>query len=61
MFLITPALLCGGQGSALLKDSPRDPSGEDMWEKVSIRLHTPRKIFPFGIQADEFMLYGNVD
>jgi hypothetical protein len=32
-----------------------------MWEKVSIRLHAPRKIFPFGIQADAFMLYKNVD
>jgi len=34
---------------------------EDMWKTVAVRLHTPRKIFPFGTGADEIMLYGIVD
>ncbi|KAG9235302.1 hypothetical protein BJ875DRAFT_504134 [Amylocarpus encephaloides] len=32
-----------------------------MWEKVSSRLHTPVKIFPFGAGSKELMLYGTVD
>ena len=32
-----------------------------MWKTVAVRLHTPRKIFPFGTGADEIMLYGIVD
>lgn len=32
-----------------------------MWQKVSSRKHTPTKIFPFGKEADEVMLFGTVD
>lgn len=32
-----------------------------MWEKVSSRAHHPTKIFPFGSDSDEVMLYGSVD
>lgn len=32
-----------------------------MWEKVSSRHHKPLKIFPYGSNADEVMLYGTVD
>lgn len=32
-----------------------------MWEKVSSRCHKPLKIFPFGPNGDEVMLYGTVD
>jgi len=31
-----------------------------MWEKVSSRAHAPLKIFPFGPNANEVMLYGTV-
>ncbi|KAE8451295.1 hypothetical protein EG329_004460 [Mollisiaceae sp. DMI_Dod_QoI] len=31
-----------------------------LWEKVASRLHRPLKIFPFGENADEVMLYGTV-
>jgi hypothetical protein len=31
-----------------------------MWEKVSSRAHAPLKIFPFGPDASEVMLYGTV-
>jgi len=31
-----------------------------LWEKVSERLHTPVKIFPFGGGSHEVMLYGTV-
>ena len=31
-----------------------------MWEKVSSRAHAPLKIFPFGPDANEVMLYGTV-
>ncbi len=31
-----------------------------MWSAVSSRRHTPVKIFPFGDNAEEFMLYGRV-
>ncbi|KAF1938586.1 hypothetical protein EJ02DRAFT_383489 [Clathrospora elynae] len=31
-----------------------------MWEKVSSRAHKPLKIFPFGPNADEVMIYGTV-
>jgi hypothetical protein len=31
-----------------------------MWEKVASRAHDPVKIFPFGPNADEVMLYGTV-
>lgn len=31
-----------------------------MWEKVASRLHSPLKIFPFGENANEAMLYGTV-
>jgi len=31
-----------------------------MWEKVASRVHEPVKIFPFGPNADEVMLYGTV-
>lgn len=30
------------------------------WEKVASRLHSPLKIFPFGENASEVMLYGTV-
>ncbi|RMZ69922.1 fungal specific transcription [Pyrenophora seminiperda CCB06] len=33
---------------------------EAMWEKVASRVHEPVKIFPFGPNADEVMLYGTV-
>lgn len=32
-----------------------------MWEKVASRSHKPIKIFPFGANSDEVMLYGTVD
>jgi hypothetical protein len=32
-----------------------------MWEKVASRLHKPLKIFPFGANSDEVMLYGTVE
>ena len=31
-----------------------------MWETVSSRAHAPLKIFPFGSDANEVMLYGTV-
>jgi len=31
-----------------------------MWATVASRLHSPTKIFPFGNDANEVMLYGNV-
>lgn len=31
-----------------------------MWEKVASRVHEPVKIFPFGPNSDEVMLYGTV-
>ena len=31
-----------------------------MWAAVSSRLHRPLRIFPFGRDADEVMLYGSV-
>ena len=31
-----------------------------MWEKVESRAHAPLKIFPFGPDASEVMLYGSV-
>ena len=31
-----------------------------MWETVSSRAHAPLKIFPFGPNANEVMLYGTV-
>lgn len=32
-----------------------------LWEKVSGRLHKPLKVFPYGTNADEVMLFGTVD
>jgi len=32
-----------------------------MWEKVATRKHKPIKVFPFGPNSDEVMLYGTVD
>ena len=32
-----------------------------MWQKVASRKHKPTKIFPFGPNADEVMLFGTVD
>jgi hypothetical protein len=32
-----------------------------MWEKVKSRKHTPTKIFPFGENANEVMLFGIVE
>ncbi|RFU34768.1 hypothetical protein B7463_g1517, partial [Scytalidium lignicola] len=32
-----------------------------MWVAIQSRLHTPIKIFPFGADSTEFMLYGTVD
>jgi hypothetical protein len=32
-----------------------------MWEKVKSRKHTPTKIFPFGEDSDEVMLFGRVE
>lgn len=31
-----------------------------MWEHVASRSHKPEKIFPFGPNADEIMVYGTV-
>jgi len=31
-----------------------------MWEKVASRAHFPKKVYPFGENADEVMLYGTV-
>lgn len=31
-----------------------------MWEKVASRAHNPIRIFPFGSNANEVMLYGTV-
>ncbi|KAH6672653.1 hypothetical protein F5X68DRAFT_119803, partial [Plectosphaerella plurivora] len=33
---------------------------EAMWAKVASRKHTPTKVFPFGQNAEEVMLYGTV-
>ncbi|KAL5115397.1 hypothetical protein ACEQ8H_006697 [Pleosporales sp. CAS-2024a] len=33
---------------------------KSMWEKVSSRLHKPIKVFPFGSNSNEVMLYGTV-
>lgn len=33
---------------------------KSMWEKVASRHHKPQKVFPFGANADEVMLYGTV-
>lgn len=32
-----------------------------MWEKVSSRKHDPTKVFPFGPNSNEVMLYGKVE
>lgn len=32
-----------------------------MWTKVSSRQHRPLKIFPFGPNSDEVMLFGTVE
>ncbi|KAL2755431.1 hypothetical protein ACRALDRAFT_1076934 [Sodiomyces alcalophilus JCM 7366] len=34
---------------------------EGMWENIASRKHTPAKIFPYGNNSHEFMLYGDVD
>jgi len=31
-----------------------------MWASVASRLHNPQKIFPYGANSDELMLYGTV-
>lgn len=31
-----------------------------LWEKVNSRVHSPRKIFPYGPNSDEVMLHGTV-
>lgn len=31
-----------------------------MWEKVASRAHFPEKVYPFGANAQEVMLYGTV-
>src|SRR5580698_4472359 len=33
---------------------------KEMWTNVAKRLHKPTKIFPFGLDASELMLYGTV-
>lgn len=32
-----------------------------MWSAVAGRYHTPIKVFPFGVNSEEFMLYGTVE
>lgn len=32
-----------------------------MWEKVATRHHKPVRLFPFGLDASDVMLYGTVD
>lgn len=32
-----------------------------LWEKVASRLHRATKIFPYGEDADEVMLFGTVE
>lgn len=34
---------------------------EGMWTAVASRAHHPTKIFPFGSNANEVMIYGTVD
>lgn len=34
---------------------------EGMWTNIASRKHTPAKLFPFGTDSREFMLYGDVD
>ncbi|TKA70184.1 hypothetical protein B0A49_02719 [Cryomyces minteri] len=34
---------------------------QGMWEKVASRKHKPLKVFPYGSNADEVMLFGSVD
>ncbi|KAF2455912.1 hypothetical protein BDY21DRAFT_349065 [Lineolata rhizophorae] len=34
---------------------------KSMWEKVASRRHMPLKVFPFGPNAQEVMLYGTVE
>lgn len=34
---------------------------KSLWEKVSSRSHKPLKIFPFGADSDEVMIYGTVE
>jgi len=33
---------------------------QGLWEKVSNRAHFPEKVYPFGANSDEVMLYGSV-
>jgi hypothetical protein len=46
MFLTYPEILTMRQG---------------MWEKIVRRKHTAIKVFPFGPNSDEVMLYGTVE
>ena len=32
-----------------------------MWSAIASRKHTPAKVFPFGSESKEFMLYGTVE
>ncbi|KIW06278.1 uncharacterized protein PV09_02749 [Verruconis gallopava] len=32
-----------------------------LWEKVNTRSHRPLKVFPFGANSDEVMIYGTVE
>lgn len=34
---------------------------QGLWEKVSNRAHFPEKVYPFGANSDEVMLYGTVN
>jgi hypothetical protein len=33
---------------------------KSLWVAVASRLHTVRKVFPFGSESDEVMIYGSV-
>ncbi|QDS73594.1 hypothetical protein FKW77_001545 [Venturia effusa] len=52
--LIMASRVCKGSGEILALR-------HGMWDKIASRKHVPIKIFPFGADSDEVMLYGTVD
>lgn len=61
-------MVCKGLRSVVDTQQPYTDSEVDivalrhaMWEKVASRKHKPVKVFPFGRNSDEVMLYGTVD
>jgi hypothetical protein len=47
-------------GQQLPHGKIKSPSDQDAMLKTKLSLHTPFKIFPFGSDSNEFMLYGTV-